>query len=100
MTEKHDKRFNAWLESRSFEEPSPDLAARIVAAARAIERKPPFLIMEWLRRTFIEFHLPRPAYAMAAVLLLGFAAGFGAQTATADTGEGLSGLLYEEGTSL
>ncbi|MBN8531951.1 MAG: hypothetical protein J0L97_08855 [Alphaproteobacteria bacterium] len=102
MKDNDDKAFNAWMENRRFEEPSAGLATRIIRAAAGREQRAPFSLGGFLRRTFQEFHLPSPAYALAVVLLIGFAVGANAPSATADSQDDseIQTLLYMDGGSL
>jgi hypothetical protein len=69
-----DKKLEALLARQIIEPPSAGLADRIIAAIYPRPVAEP--ISATLRRIFAEF-LPRPAYALAAALLLGAVLGFG-----------------------
>ena len=60
--------------NRSFEVASPDLADRIIYSARAVKKSPSVTFSDMLRE-LLSFVLPQPAYAFAAVLMLGLVAG-------------------------
>jgi len=64
--------FEAVLRARRYEEPSPDLAHRIIAAALRRERKPSLGIAAFLATCFADFRLPRPVFTAVAVLIIGF----------------------------
>ena len=42
-------------------------------------------MMQWVKRLFAEFHLPKPAYVLACTLILGFVLGFNAPLNTSRT---------------
>jgi len=63
------------LHQRRFDAPDESLAARIIAAAAQRPQQLPLSPLEWLWRVCEEFHLPRPAFALACVLVIGLVAG-------------------------
>jgi hypothetical protein len=81
MSEPRESELEALLRSRPLVPPSPDLAARIAIAARAIPQVRPISLSEWLANLFAEFRLPQPAIAVSALLLLGMVAGWSAPLA-------------------
>ena len=56
---------------------SPYLADRILRAARAMDRKRDYSIMEWLNSLFADFSLPQPTYMVMVMVLLGLSLGLG-----------------------
>lgn len=64
------RQFESILQSRGFEDPSPDLAVRIVAAARRERRGSP-RVMEFLAACFLDLRVPVPVVTAAAVLIIG-----------------------------
>jgi hypothetical protein len=71
-----EKLFEEALNMREFEEPSPDLARRIIYAA---EQKPAPVRKSFtyiLSSVFSAIPLPRPALALPLLLILGIAAGY------------------------
>lgn len=93
-----EKLFEQALNMRGFENPSPDLADRIIDAAqpkRAHNRKSFF---DLLGSVFAAIPLPRPALALPLLLILGIAAGYlYSDYADTDTnGTQLAQLLYYE----
>jgi hypothetical protein len=76
MSDRQDEKLEAMLRSRRIEPASPDLAQRIIMKARQIPRDQPITFGQWLTGLFGEFHLPKPAYVLAATLLIGFIIGF------------------------
>lgn len=74
LQEEH-ARFEATLSSRAYEEPSPDLARRIVSAARRRERNASTGIIEFLVSCFRDLRVPAPVLTTAAVLILGVVLG-------------------------
>src|SRR5262245_53189644 len=92
MSDPRAPKLEALLRSRPLVPPSPDLAARIAIAARAIPQTRPLSVSEWLAQLFAEFRLPQPAIAVSVLLLLGMAAGWSAPlmlVAPEDDGEAL-----------
>jgi len=77
MSDRYDKKIEEMLRSRRMEAPGPDLAERIARKARATPQNQTVTLAEWIKRLFIEFHLPKPAYVLAGALLLGLATGYG-----------------------
>jgi hypothetical protein len=71
--------FDALLRSRAFEPARPDLAERIILTARSLPQQRRLTLHAWIQRLFAEFHVPRPAYALALVLMLGFVLGVSLQ---------------------
>jgi hypothetical protein len=67
--------FEASLASRAYEEPSPDLARRIVAAARRRERIAWPGLREFLASCFKDLRVPVPVVSVTAVLIVGFVVG-------------------------
>lgn len=74
LQEEHGQ-FEALLRSRSVEDPSPDLAVRIVSAARRTERRASPRVMEFLAACFRDLRLPAPVVTAAAVLIIGVVIG-------------------------
>ena len=72
----HDD-YESMLVRRMVPTPRHDLAERILFAASRLEQRHAPNLAEWLNRLFAEFHLPKPAYALAMMLTLGIAIGFG-----------------------
>lgn len=76
-----EKKFEKILNSRKFEEPSPDLAQRIITASQSQKKKESFNIAVWFADFISEFNLSRPMYAtvqimLAIVLTVGLTIGF------------------------
>jgi hypothetical protein len=69
------RQFESTLRSRAVEDPSPDLAVRIVSAARRRERRASPSIMEFLAGCFQDLRLPAPVLTAAAVLIIGVVIG-------------------------
>ncbi len=64
------------MQLRQFEPCRLDLAASIIHAAQQLPQKQYFSLLAWLRKTFAECMLPRPAYILPPLLLVGFILGF------------------------
>lgn len=71
-----DKKLDSMLRSRRSQAASPDLAARIILKAQGLPQIQRFAFWQSLRQTFIELHLPKPGYVLAAALVLGMVLGF------------------------
>jgi hypothetical protein len=69
------RQFESILRSRVFEDPSQDLAVRIVSAARRTERRASPRVMEFLAACFQDLRLPAPVLTAAAVLIIGVVIG-------------------------
>jgi hypothetical protein len=75
MSTNQDRKLEAMLRSRRIESASPDLAQRIILKAEALPQIQTSTLGQWIKRLFAEFHLPKPAYVLAATLVLGFVVG-------------------------
>jgi hypothetical protein len=71
-----DKKLDSMLRSRRIQAPSPNLAARIILKAQGLPQIQRFTLWQLLGQSFIELHLPKPAYVLAASLVLGMFLGF------------------------
>ncbi len=69
-----DRKLETLLQRRAVEDASAGLEARIIAHAYPRPVNEPLVFT--LKRIFAEF-IPQPAYALAAMLLLGAVLGFG-----------------------
>ena len=100
MSANEDEKLEAMLQSRRIESVSPDLAQRIILKAEAIPQVETSTLGQWIKRLFAEFHLPKPAYVLAATLLLGFVVGLNNplnDTGDADTlSVNAEGFLYAD----
>ena len=76
MSDMRDEKLEEMLRSRPLEPAGPDLAERIILKARTVPQNQALPLGQSVRRLFAEFHLPRPAYVLAATLLLGLLLGF------------------------
>ena len=70
------------LHTRSVTPPHPSLAERIIANAKQRRRELPVKLSSWVSGLFNDFMIPRPAYALAAMLVLGISIGVSTQTMT------------------
>ncbi len=93
MSDKQDEKLERLLRSRRMESPSPDLAQRIILQARQVPQQESATIGQWLRGLFKEFHLPKPAYVLAAVLLVGTVVGFNTPLGTATDNDAASAKI-------
>jgi hypothetical protein len=73
MSDAQDRKLDEMLGSRRIEPAGSDLADRIILKAQATPQT--IAVTGWVRRLFMEFHLPRPAYVVACTLVLGFLVG-------------------------
>ena len=99
MSDPLDERLERMLRERRFEPASPDLAQRIVVAARRRPRAERALSpVQWIGQLFAELRLPAPAYVIAGTLLLGFLVGLGAPLVVGDDSEPLyvQSFLYSD----
>ena len=85
MGNRDDEKLEAMLRSRPVEAASPDLAERIILKAQSLPQTQAIPLMQWVKRLFAEFHLPKPAYVLACTLILGFVLGFNAPLNTSRT---------------
>ncbi len=87
---------------RGYEPPSPHLADNIIAAAMRRRQDEPVSIFAQLRGLFADFMLPQPAYALAAILMLGLGIGFTVDDTLSqnDSKLTISALLTDDGTML
>lgn len=100
--------FDRALEARGYEEPSKDLADRIIKASRETVQKTSFSISAVLSELFGFFIMPKRMTAFVSVimimlLLIGFAIGFSGPLAPSDTEQastGLQDIFYSEGVVL
>ena len=75
-TDRDDEKLETLLRSRPLEPPRPDLALRIALAARVRPQLVPRSLGERLADLFADLRLPQPAFALAALLLVGLVAGW------------------------
>lgn len=103
-----EEHFERILKSRKHEDPSDDLAERIVSASRRGRKKSLSGIGGFLSELLWEFSLPRPALTAVSValifaLIIGFAIGFSDSTGTTSVEQyqaNLEDFLYYEGEVL
>ena len=76
MSEMRDEKLDEMLRTRRVAPPSADLAERIILKAQATPQNQALPLGQSIRRLFAEFHLPKPAYVLAATLVLGLFLGF------------------------
>jgi hypothetical protein len=103
-----EERFERVLKTRRYEEPSRDLAERIVSAAQPKKKKVWRRLGGFFSELVREFSLPKPALtavsvSLLLVLILGFAIGFSnpiGAVSTEQTQTDLQEFLYYEGEVL
>ncbi len=103
-----EERFERVLKTRRYEEPSRDLAERIVSAAQPKKKKVWRRLGGFFSELLWEFGLPRPALTAVSValifaLIIGFAIGFSDSTGTTSAEQyqaNLEDFLYYEGEIL
>jgi hypothetical protein len=76
MSDPGDSKLEALLRERARPVASADLAARIVRAARELPQRRALSWREELSRLLAELPVPRPAFALAATLIIGLVAGW------------------------
>ncbi len=103
-----EERFERVLTTRRYEEPSRDLAERIVSASQPKKKKVWPSVVGFFSELVWEFSLPKPALtafsvSLIFVLILGFAIGFAnliGSVSTEGTQTDLQEFLYYEGEVL
>jgi hypothetical protein len=89
MATNQDEKIDEMLKARRTQAVSPDLARRIILRAQNTPQIQAFSLGRWLKETFAELHLPKPAYVLAGTLIMGFVLGLnipsGAPTDNPDT---------------
>jgi hypothetical protein len=78
MNDERDEKLDNLLRSRHIEPAGADLPQRILLKARGLPQNKPVPLWQSIRDLFGEFHLPKPEYILASVLLLGIGLGFSA----------------------
>ncbi len=103
------EQFERVLKTRRYEEPSDNLARRIVSFSLRQDKKPSFSLDLFLSRLFGgEFYLPRPALIVVSILMIvtlgiGFIIGFSNSTGSISTDQrqtSLQEFLHYEGDVL
>ena len=102
MERNDDKKLDSMLLSRRSQAAGPDLAARIIRKAQAVRQIQRFSLWQSLCQLFIELHLPKPGYVLAAALVLGMFLGFTTvpqsfSTTNSESANGQSFLADDEG---
>jgi hypothetical protein len=101
MATNEDEKIDEMLRLRRTEAVSPDLARRIVLKAQNTPQIEALSLAQWIKQTFAELHLPKPAYVLAGTLIMGFVLGLNipSQTLTdnSDTFQAQSFLDSDEG---
>ena len=103
-----EQRFEQVLKTRKYEEPSNDLAERIISASQPKTKKVQRSLSGFFSELLSEFSLPKPAVtalsvSLVLVLIIGFAIGFSNPTGSVSTEQyqtDLQELLYYEGEAL
>jgi hypothetical protein len=94
-----DEKLEEMLKSRRFEPARPDLASRIIFKASGMPQNRPLSLWQGLRQLFTDF-LPKPAYVLASVLILGLVIGFSTATDTTPADDAnpinIQGFLYPD----
>ena len=96
MIDHRERKLENLLSSRPVEPASADLSQRIILRAQALPQKKTLPLWRLVGEIFSEFHLPQPAYVMAAALLAGVVIGFSTPSTMslpADDGVGIQSLL-------
>lgn len=101
MATNQDEKIDEMLKARRTQAASPELAGRIILKAQNTPQIQAFSLGRWIKQTFAELHLPKPAYVLAGTLMMGFFVGLnipsGGQTDNADTVQVQSFLDSDEG---
>ncbi len=83
MGTNQDDRIDEMLKARRTQAASPDLARRIILKAQNTPQIEAFSLGRWIKQTFAELHLPKPAYVLAGTLIMGFVVGLNIPSETA-----------------
>jgi hypothetical protein len=75
MATNQDEKIDEMLKARRTQAASPELAGRIILKARNTPQIQAFSLDRWIKQTFAELHLPKPAYVLAGTLIMGFILG-------------------------
>ena len=94
MSENSDERLEKMLRSRRLEPARHDLAARIILRAQSLPQLESISPWQALRQLFAEFHLPKPGYVLASVLVLGMVLGFGTEPDNGLPADGSAAVSY------
>ena len=101
MATHQDEKIDEMLKARRIQGASPDLAQRIILKAQMTPQLQVFSLTRWIKQTFVELHLPNPAYVLAGTLLMGFVLGLNIPSDTpienAEAVQALSFLDADEG---
>jgi hypothetical protein len=101
MATNQDEKIDEMLKARRTQAASPELAGRIILKAQNTPQIQAFSLGRWIKQTFAELHLPKPAYVLAGTLMMGFVVGLnipsGGSTDNADTVQVQSFLDSDEG---
>jgi hypothetical protein len=101
MATHQDEKIDEMLKARRIQDASPDLAQRIILKAQMTPQLQVFSLTRWIKQTFVELHLPNPAYVLAGTLLMGFVLGLNIPSDTpienAEAVQALSFLDADEG---
>jgi hypothetical protein len=94
MSENSAERLEKMLRSRRVEPARHDLAARIILKAQSVPQLQSMSPWQAVRQLFAEFHLPKPGYVLASVLVLGMVLGFGTEPENGQLNDGSGGVSY------
>ena len=97
-TPEHDPALQALLQRRRFEPASAHLAERIIAAAHRRPQIPS--LRAWLSDLLALALQPKSAFALAAVLVIGFVIGGALPSAPGDEDNSLQSYFESEGAHL
>ena len=94
MNENSDERLEKMLCSRRVEPARHDLAARIILKAQSVPQLQSMSPWQAVRQLVAEFHLPKPGYVLASVLVLGMVLGFGTEPENGQLNDGSAAVSY------
>ena len=86
--------------ARRFEPHHPSLAERIILNAKQHRRNVPVNVLGWLSGLFSDFMIPRPAYALAAMLVLGIGIGLNTPNNDMQDETSISSNFTDDGATL
>jgi hypothetical protein len=96
MGDNRDDKLESMLRSRRQPVASPDLAEQIILRAAALPQRQSVSFWRFIRELCAEFHLPKPAYVLAAALALGTVVGLstGPDGSNGQNGDALTAQPY------
>ena len=92
-----DKALDNLLEIRKYEAPSASLATRIIESADLQPEPSSFSLWQYIERFLSALVIPRPVYALAFTLVIGFIVGGNFMQIGSESLQSLDTFMYYEG---